>query len=260
MTQASVPVIDQPRVRAPRQTRAARYFYTGASAVLIAASVIGFSRFYFEGLAFPGRPIAPPIKAIVISHAVLMSLWLVVLAAQSWMIAAGNRKLHRRVGPIAAVLAGVIVIEGLVLSVRATQVTPPDAVILGFTRLPFMAIPFFTVLIFAGFTATGVIYRRKPRVHRVAMLLGTLVTMSASLSRIMPLNELYLGTVWDRIFGPFSWTLALGLVFLIVRSAFTRRFEKAFAIGLLVLAACCCLSIQCAHTDAWVAFASFLAD
>lgn len=259
MTQASVPAIDESRVRALRRATVAKYFYTGASVVLIAASMIGFSRFYMHGQAFPGRPIAPPIKAIVVAHGVLMSIWLLVLAGQSWLIPSGNRKLHRRVGPVAAVLAGVIVIEGLVLTVRATQVTPPDAVILGFTRLPFMAIPFFTVILFGAFTAAGVMYRRKPRVHRAAMLLGTLVTMSASLSRIMPLNDLYLGTVFDRVFGPFSWTLALGLLFLVVRCALTRSFEKPLAVGLAILAACCFLSIQFAHTEAWRVFAAALA-
>jgi hypothetical protein len=121
-----------------------------------------------------------------------------------------------------------------------------------------MAIPFFTVLIFAAFVSLGVLYRRKPRIHRSMMLLATLSVLSAAVSRIDPLNNLYIGTVWERLFGPFFLTLVIGVLLLITRCVLTRSLDRWFAIGLGALIVANALVMQIAPTAAWARFTSML--
>ncbi|MEZ5433409.1 MAG: hypothetical protein R3F31_20055 [Verrucomicrobiales bacterium] len=50
-----------------------RWFYTIASITLLAFTLIGFRMFYLQGNAFPGRPLPPPIRPLLITHGVLMT-------------------------------------------------------------------------------------------------------------------------------------------------------------------------------------------
>ncbi|MCA9307324.1 MAG: hypothetical protein R3B46_07875 [Phycisphaerales bacterium] len=251
MTQASVSPTHRARARKPARSRAGRYFFTFAAAIMLVLTFLGFSAFYLRGLAFPNRPIAPPIKNLIIFHAVCMSLWMGVLVLQPALIAAGKRKLHMKLGKAAAAFAALILVTGVVVAVRATQVTPPDAVILGFPRLNFFAIPLFTVLAFAAFIAAAIAYRRKPRIHRALMIAGTLITLSAPLNRIPMLNDVYIGTVWDRVVGPYFWVVILGVALLAARSIITRALDRPFAVAIAATTLISIGIVQLARTDQW---------
>ena len=57
-----------------------RKYYAFMSFVLLAFMFAGFRMFYLRGQAFPGRPLIPPIKWLLIVHGVAMTLWV----ACSW--------------------------------------------------------------------------------------------------------------------------------------------------------------------------------
>jgi hypothetical protein len=90
------------------------------------------------------------------------------------------------------------------------------------------------------------------------MMLATLSVLSAAVSRTDPLNSLYLGTVWERLFGPFFLTLVIGVLLLIIRCALTRSLDRWFAIGLGALIAASALIMQVAPTAAWARFTSMV--
>lgn len=246
-----------PNARVTRRParKPAHVFYIGATLVMTALAFIGFNKFYLHGQAFPGREIPPPIRTLVITHGVAMSLWMLLLTAQPVLIAFRKHRWHMQLGKLGAALAAMILVSGIWLAIRSATVTPPEVVLFGLPPKPFMAVPFISVVIFAIFVALGVMYRRTPHVHRSMMLLATLSALSAAVARIQPLNNLYAGTEWERLFGPFLFTLTLGVVLVGIRSAMMRSLDRPFAIGLMALIAASVGIMLIAPTAAWAAFA-----
>lgn len=237
---------------------AARYFSVAAALLIAVLTFIGFSHFYLRGMAYPNRPIAPSIKWLVIAHGISMTAWIVLLLVQPVLILRASRKLHMAVGKFGAALAAVILALGLMIGVRSAAVAPPGTKIWGLDPAPFMAVPFISALIFAGYVALGISWRRKPTAHRAMMFLATLAALSAAISRIDPLSNLYLGTVWERLFGPFFFTLVLGVILLAARCALTRSLDRWFAAGLAALIALDGAIMWIARTEMWNSFATSL--
>lgn len=251
------PVI-RPRASRASSVNAAKWFYPATAVLLLVITFIGFGRFFLHGKAYPDRPIHPDIKLVVIAHAVSMTVWLVLLVVQPVLIAMRKHKLHMTLGKVGAVLALAVLVLGIMTAIGSAKTTPAEALIWGLPPKQFMAVPFISVWAFAGFVALGVIYRKKPDIHRAMMLFATMTAMSAAVSRIDPLNNLYLGTVWERWFGPFFLTFVLGIVLLAVRCALIRRFDRYFAYGLAGIIAIGVFIMNIAPTRAWEAFATML--
>lgn len=257
--QESVVALSQGRKAAThRNDWTGRAFFTGAAALLLVLTVVGFRHFYLEGRSYPGRPITPPIRTLITVHGIAMALWMVLFGVQAALIAVRKHRVHMTLGRIGAVLAGTIVVLGLWLGVQSARVAPPDMVIWGLLPKPFMSVPMISVGMFGVFVGIGIWKRRRAAIHRPMMLLGTLSAMTAAISRIDALNNLYLGTVLERIWGPFFTTLAVGALLLMVRSVMMRGLDKPFAIGLAVLTVVFASMMQVAPTSVWDQFASLL--
>lgn len=247
-----------PQAEAAAPRRRPRFFYVGASAALIVFVVWGFHHFYLGGKAYPGRELSPPIKTLVILHGSAMAAWMLLMLGQPALIAAGNRRLHMKIGVAGAVLAGLIVILGLKLGIESTRHAPPDAKIWGCTAKQFMAVPIFSILIFGGLVAAGIANRKKPEIHRAMMLLATLAALAAAVSRIDAISNLYMGTILDRLFGPFLGTLVIAFILLGVKSFLSRSVNRYYAFGCAGLTAASLLIMLIARTGAWESFASML--
>lgn len=258
------PVLPHPAPGAPVRPAAraerSRWFHTIAAAVLLVLTVAGFHQFYVHGRAHPGRELTPEIRTLVIVHGVGMSLWIVLSLVQPLLIALKRPHVHRRVGWAGAALAATIVVAGWMTGIASARAAPPDLRIWGQTARQFMIVPNLSIVIFACLVAAGVATRRRPHVHRAMMLLATLSAMSAAVSRIDALSALYLGTVWESLFGPFFMTLVVGAGLLALQSALTRSFDRWFAGGLAGLAAASVLMTRGGTSDVWAAVSGFLLD
>jgi hypothetical protein len=87
---------------------------------------------------------------------------------------------------------------------------------------------------------------------------ANLAVLSAAISRIDAVNALYLGTRWERWFGPFFSTQVLGLVLVTLRLLLVRRLESALVVAFLVQTALAAGIVAIAPTAPWVAFAKSL--
>lgn len=244
--------------RSLERTPAARMFYSASALLILALVVTGFRHFYFEGGAYPGRPITPPIRTLIIAHGVSMSAWLILFAVQPMLVASGNPRTHMKVGKIGGVLALAILILGTMVAVQSARVTPPEQILWTLDRVQFMAVPLIGVWVFAGFVAVGLWKRKKPATHRAMMLCGTLAASAAGFSRIDFTNNLYIGTAIERIFGPFLVTSVLAVALLAIRCMLIRSLDRALAIGTCVLIAACVGTMLIARTGAWHSFATML--
>ncbi|MGE5305919.1 MAG: hypothetical protein ACM3TN_21615 [Alphaproteobacteria bacterium] len=249
---------DQSRADTLASSNRARFFYLGAAALLFVLTFIGFQQFYLHGKAFPNRGLTPPIRTLLILHGTAMSAWMLLFLAQPLLIVAGNRRVHMMLGKVGAALAVCMVFLGVRVGIEAARVNPPDMRLWGLVPKQFMAIPLIAILMFAIFVILGVWNRRRPEVHRPMMLLAALTVIAAALDRIDAIRNLYSGTVWGTIFGPFFAPLAIGLLFLVVKWSLTRSWDRWYAMGYAGLVVAGALTMQLAPSQAWDHFASLL--
>lgn len=237
---------------------APRYFYIGSSLLLLVLVFLGFQLFYLQGHAYPGRPLTPPIRNVVIAHGIAMSAWIILFIVQPLLIAARKHRLHMLLGKIGAVLAVGVVVSGVWVTVAAARVNPPDLELWGLVPARFMAISLLSIVLFAGYVAIGIWKRRRPEIHRPMMLLATLVATTAAIDRIAAISSLYAHTIWGQVFGPFFATAVIGAAFLLAKWALTRSFNRFYAAGYAVLVVAGPLIMAVARTEAWGGFAGFL--
>ncbi len=228
--------------------------------MLLGLMLLGFQQFYLQGKAYPGREIAPPVRTLIITHGVAMSAWMLLFLVQPLLIANRRYRVHMILGSAGAILAAVIFLLGLCVGVESTRVAPADLRIWGLSPRQFMAVPIISIVLFAIFVAIGVWKRRSADIHRPMMLLATLTAMPAAVSRIDFLNAIYVGTVWETIFGPFLMTLVVGAAFLVVKWLLSRSFDWPYALGYLAFFVVSLLTLVAGRTAAWGRLASLLLD
>lgn len=235
-----------------------RWFYPMTGVLLVALTVWGFRHFFLHGQSHPGRPITPPIRTLIIIHGVAMTLWMLLFTLQPWLVATRRVKTHMNLGRLGMVIAAAVLVLGVMIGVSSARVTPPEVRIWGLPAKQFMAVPVISVLAFAGFVAAAVIKRRRSAIHRPMMLCATLAIMGAAVSRIDLFSNLYIGTVWERAFGPFFSTLVLAIVLLALRCALTRAFDRWLALGVALLIGVSYFIMKIAPTGVWDSLASIV--
>jgi hypothetical protein len=159
-------------------SRRDRRFFVGMSIAAAATVFFGFAPTYylksFTHTAFypTGLPVSPSLPALVHVHALVFSAWVLLFLVQTTLIAADRFRAHRRLGIAGAVLAPVMVVLGVMTAMKGARDgwNPggpyPDA-------LGFLIVGLVDVLIFAGFVAAGLYFRRRPELHKRLMLLAT---------------------------------------------------------------------------------------
>jgi hypothetical protein len=188
-----------------------------------------------------------------------MSLWLIMLLVQPLLVATGNRKQHMLMGWVGTALAGAVAVTGVLIGCSFSKFMPPEAKMWGIRPIEFTIVPLGTIVLFTVFVALGIAFRRKPAVHRPMMFLATLAALSAALNRIDWLNAPLLGTVFDKVFGPFFVVAVIGVALVTVRSLLARRFDKPFAIGVVAVIVSCTAMWHLATTPLWVSIATKIA-
>lgn len=158
-------------------------FYLLVTFALVAFVVVAFSKTYYLKV-FSGLP---PLTALLHLHVAVFTTWLGLFIAQAWLVAAHRVDLHRKLGILSAVFAGLVFVVG-VLSVFQTAISnhvspsglkPPQFTIIGFTSIG----------LFGAFIALGVAFRRKPALHRRFMILGFIASLSPASARILRLLD-----------------------------------------------------------------------
>ena len=241
-------------------TKPPRFFYPSIGVLFLGLTLLGFQHFYFSGMSYPGRPITPPIRSLVIAHGLAMAGWILIFTLQPMLVAGRNIRAHMMVGRVAAFFAVLVFVLGMMLSVESTRVsaTVPGFVLWTLTSRQFMAVPMFTALFFGACAGIAVWKRKRPEIHRPMMMVGTLSALGAAVSRIDFLNNLYVGTGWERALGPFLFPTLLGLILLAVKCALTRKFDRWLAVGMTALLFMAVFTMPIARTPAWEAFAKLL--
>lgn len=156
------------------QTRERR-FYSRMAIFLVVLMFAGFApSFYLRDIvpAYP-RP-NPTLPLSVILHGLLFTLWMLVLVAQTQLVAANRRDIHMKLGTASMVLAIAMVPFMYLIGVWqvARNNVPPFTTPLDWTSLPLFAIPAFVILVWQGWKR-----RREAQWHKRLMLGAAMVVV-----------------------------------------------------------------------------------
>ena len=160
---------------------AERKFYSRMALFMVLVVLIGFApSFYLRGYVHYPRP-NPTLPPAILLHGMLFSLWMLVLVAQTQLVAAGRRDLHMKLGIFGLALAVAIIPLMYLVAVwqvaRANQ--PPFTDPLNWTIVPLSSIPPYAFLLWTGYRN-----RRTSQVHKRAMLSAALLLMHPAIGRI----------------------------------------------------------------------------
>lgn len=202
-------------------------FFSSVSFAAAGVIFAGFASTYGSKL-IDGDAIVPPIVHL---HAAVFAVWLAVFVVQNLLVLKGRTDLHRRLGPWAVGLAGVMLVLGSATAIAVTRaghrgvpgVEFPDPG--GFLLLNLADIAVFAVLVAAGWY-----WRRNPQTHKRLMFMATTATLVGPGASRLPFASgrtpviaviviafMLAGPVYDlitrhRIHAAYRWSLVLAVL------------------------------------------------
>ncbi len=194
---------------------AERRFYSWMAIGLVALVFLGFApSFYLRDVVPPYPRPNPTLPASVLLHGGLFTLWMLLVIAQTQLIAAGRRDLHMTLGKLTILVALAMIPVMYLITVwqvaRANQ--PPFTDPLTWTIIPLAAIPPFALLIWKGWQ-----HRREPQWHKRLMLgAAILIVMGPAIGRL---------PIAPPTIGGFSFILLLGLALFVPMVLWDRRSQ-----------------------------------
>ncbi len=223
-----------------------RWFFVGMGVAAAITVFAGFAPTYYLKDVLGGPPLTP-LRHV---HGFLFTSWIVLFIIQTSLVAARRTDVHRRLGVAGGLLAGMMVAVGTSLAVEVVRrgAAPPGAP----SPLEFFAIPTGDMLVFSSLVGLGLYFRRRPDTHKRLMLLATIGLLDAAIARL----PFVVGTGPLVFFGLTDlFVVACWLYDLKVRG----RVHPAFLWGGLFLIASQPLRLAIGSTDAWHAFAQWVA-
>ena len=170
------------------------YVFTAASFVaIVLAGFIPDSLMKIEAVRAGERP---PFPIVLHMHALLMGSFLLLLLAQTWLMATGRRELHMRLGLLSMAIAPALVVVGFVLVATnyhilwgAVQASPPGKKeeLQGILNIweNIMLLQMRIGILFPLFLAIGLKARgRDAGLHKRMMILATAMALPAGIDRI----------------------------------------------------------------------------
>lgn len=204
------------------EKREAHYLRTAAA--ISGVVFIGFWYTYFGPILAGTYPRAP---LVVHVHGWSFFAWYLLFPLQAALVYRRRGRLHRRLGAASLALAATMVASGtIVISVRMAEATASASP--SFWRI-FGPVVFSTLLLFAGFYAAAIRFRRQPPYHKRLMVVASSAGAGAAVFRIIV-----------TMFGQVMWAVPAGIlatnVFIVGGMVYDRlrkgRVHRVYQVGL----------------------------
>ena len=159
-----------------------------------------------------------------------------------------------RLGWGGILVATVAAISGFMLAVQSVRpvLTIP---FLGMTYQQFLLVMLSEVALFSLFVFAGVLLRKRPKLHRSAMLLASLSILAGATVRMPVLFPVFGEAGSLGIYGPI---LTFGAALVLVRSALSGATDRGLAAGYAVMAVALIAVSEFAVTDAGAVLAGVI--
>ena len=214
--------------------------YLIASATFVVLVFLAFAQRYYLAPLFH----SPELPVLLRIHGAVMTGWVLLLAAQSGLIAAHRVRWHRRLGMVGAAWAVLVVLLGSAATLHASAREVQEHTDMAPLQLTITGLELVQMLLFAFFVASAVWLRHRGDFHKRLMLL-TIACMMPSIIPRLPFGLFQSMT---------SILLAVyaGLVICIGIDTFReRRLHPAFAWGGALIVMSLQLAFFGAYTPAW---------
>jgi hypothetical protein len=171
-----------------------RWIYVFMAGLFVVTALAGFIPDSIDVLKAVKAGERPPLPPILHVHAILMASWLLLLLAQTSLVALGRSAQHRKLGLISTVLAPAIVIAmvavvkstwSMIASLPAGAMTPDALSALKLDLTNILLIQIRVVPFFAGLVTWALLVRsRDSETHKRSMILATVMPLPAAFDRI----------------------------------------------------------------------------
>jgi hypothetical protein len=224
-----------------------RRFFGGMAIALTVTVFAGFApTYYFNSFAEQAFALTPLLHL----HGAVFTAWMLLLVAQTSLIAADARRLHMGLGLLGTVLAALMSVLGPIVAVERTATG--QIADLGAPPLVFLAVPLVGMVVFAALVAAALYYRtRNPAAHKRLMLLATLELVTAGVSRLPVVAE------WGPL-GFFAITDAFVLAIVAYDMFALRRPHAATIWGGAFFVASQPMRLAIGGSPLWLSFAGWL--
>jgi hypothetical protein len=245
-----IPVSDTSRLSAKVNPGASDRRLCAGVAIGIALIVfVGFAQTYYLKVLFR----TPPLRLLLHIHGLVMTAWLVLFFVQVRLIAEHRSDLHRRMGVLGAVLAGMVLVVGvpvalsqghLHLIANETSSEPP---------LVFLPVPLGVLLLFGTFVTIAVFLRTHADYHKRLMVLSCLSILPPGIDRL-PLQFIENA---DRVtlFGLNDACIVICVAYDALRN---RRLHPAWVWGGAMVLGLQVLTLTMRNTHVWLRIAEWL--
>jgi len=227
-------------------------FYLWVGIATCVAMFIGFYQSFYLNHWFATPPGMRKLTPLFLLHGTVFSLWLVFAVLQPALIVGKNRRLHKRIGWFASVVAVAMIIIGNVASSEAMNhgfagVGDPKV---------FYAVPFFDMVVFGTCVGLGVLWRNHADTHKRLMLLSYTQLLHAGIGRY---NIAFMQALapWSFLNGADAAIIVPGIVYDL---ATRGKVHKVWWIGGALVLASEPLRLMIGKTAPWYAFASWVAS
>jgi hypothetical protein len=225
--------------------RGRRLFFVLMASAVVVAVFAGFApTFYLRGAFTQNRPMS----VLLHVHGIVFSAWVSVFLVQTVLIANGSRRLHQRLGWLAAGIAAAMVL--LVMAAVTEELRRVN----GFPPPPLaLALSLFDIILFAGLVGTAIHYRNRPDWHKRLMLSATIVLLGAPMFRFV----LHFVSITDASRVGIVAALLVDAFFLpcFAYDLLTRRsIHPAYLIGLALLVLDQIVQVKVVDWPPWIDF------
>ena len=168
--------------RSPQRNTIERWFSPAIGAAVLAIAIAGFAPAIVHPVGRRG-----PVSVLAAVHGMVFFAWLVLFLIQSLLVSARNVTLHRRLGLTGAALLGLMIPLGYVATVgmvrRGFDLSGDQHI--DADPLYYSVFSFGSLTLFAVLAIAGLLYRRRPEIHKRLMLLANITLVQAPVAHVL---------------------------------------------------------------------------
>ncbi|HET6931113.1 MAG TPA: hypothetical protein VFI45_12390 [Candidatus Acidoferrum sp.] len=235
------------------QPRFNRRLYLSASLIFLALVSWTFARTFYLRPFFD----LPPLSALLRIHGAVMTGWVVLLVAQSSLIAAHRVQWRRRLGVFGVAWAALVVLLGSITTLHAAAREVHGHTNFAASQVIITTLDLLQMLFFAGFVVIAILQRNRPDYHKRLMLLTIACMLPDALARL-PVSFMT-GATETQLNLRIMVGLDLFLLICVgVDTIWQRRLHPVFAWGALLFVVAFHAALYFTQSPVWIAFAESL--
>lgn len=226
-------------------------FFPFMAALIIVAVFLGFARTFFLAPIYHYH--LP--NVLVAIHGVVLTSWIALFAIQTSLVAVGRTDLHRKLGVLGAVLAGLVFAMAYAVMLEGVHrgfTIPGQESISERDRAQILALDVVGINVSFAMFVAGLLLRRNPDSHKRLMLFGTIGMIGPAIARwpfaIIASKPSLVGIVLQLF----------GIAVLVFDLLTTRRAHRATWIGVATLFLVPAIAIPMSATPFWLNFLASL--